>query len=224
MSIKKSKIFEVYEERKKKGVQLYTENLVPKTKVYDEKIIKKDGKEYRAWDPKKSKLAAAILKGSPNIGIRKGDTILYLGSSTGTTPSHISDMIGENGFLFALDFAPRVLRQCVFLAEKRKNMTVLLEDASQPQNYADKICQVDVLYQDIAQKSQLDIFLKNIDLFLKKGGYALFALKARSIDVTKKPKAIFNSVRSQLEKKITIIDSRTLDPYELDHCMFICKK
>ena len=90
--------------------------------------------------------------------------------------------------------------------------------------YADKICQADVLYQDIAQKNQVDIFLKNIDLFLKKDGYALLAVKARSIDVTKKPKQIFKQVKEQLERHVTIIDYRELEPYQKDHCIFICKK
>jgi fibrillarin-like pre-rRNA processing protein len=222
--ITKSRIFEVYEEKRKKQTLLYTKNLVPGEKVYNERLVKQDKDEYRQWDPKKSKLAASILRGSPNVGIRKGDIILYLGCSTGTTPSHVSDMIGKEGFLFGVDSAPRVLRDFVFLCEKRKNMTALLEDANHPENYKDKVCQVDVLYQDVSQRNQADIFIKNCNAFLKKGGYALLAVKARSIDVSKKPKQIFNMIKEQLEKHLTIIDYRTLDPFELDHCMFICKK
>lgn len=221
--IKPSKIFEVFEEKRKKTI-LYTKNLVPGEKVYTEKLIQQDNTEFRQWDPKKSKLAAAILKGAPNVGIRKGDTILYLGCSTGTTCSHVSDMIGQAGFLFGLDFAPRVLRDFVFLCEKRKNMTALLEDANHPENYKERVCQVDVIYQDIAQRNQPEIFIKNCNMFLKKQGYALLAVKARSIDVTKKPKTIFTEIRQRLEKELTIIDYRSLEPYEMDHCMFICKK
>ncbi|MBR9699619.1 fibrillarin-like rRNA/tRNA 2'-O-methyltransferase [Candidatus Woesearchaeota archaeon] len=217
--MKKSKIFEVYERRR----DIYTKNLTPGKRVYDEWLVKDANIEYRRWDPEKSKLAASILKGTPNTGIRKGDVVLYLGCSTGTTPSHVSDIIGKDGFLFGIDPAPRVLREFVFLCEKRKNMTALLEDANHPENYADKICEVDVLYQDIAQRNQAEIFIKNLR-FLKKGGYALIAVKARSVDVTKKPKQIFNQVREELEKHLTIIDYRILDPFEKDHCMFICKK
>ena len=133
-------------------------------------------------------------------------------------------MVGAEGFVFGLDSSPRVLRDFIFLCEKRKNITALLEDANKPLDYVDKVCQVDILYQDIAQRNQPEIFLKNVDIFLKKGGYALFAVKSRSIDVTKNPKVIFQQVRSEIEKKLTIIDYRTLDPFELDHCMFICKK
>jgi fibrillarin-like pre-rRNA processing protein len=224
IKITKSKIFEVYEEKRKKQSNIFTKNLVPRQKVYGERLIKQGSEEFRQWDPKKSKLGAAIVKGSPNIGIRKSDIVLYLGCSTGTTCSHVSDMLGKDGFLFGIDPAPRVLRDFVFLCEKRKNMTALLEDANHPERYADKVCEVDIVFQDVAQRNQSEIFLKNCRMFLKKGGYALIAVKSRSIDITKKPKQIFNQVRAELEKELTIIDYRLLDPFEMDHCMFICKK
>ncbi len=219
--IQQSKIFEVYEDNRKR---LYTVNNAPGKKVYDERLIKEKGVEYRSWDAKKSKLAAMILKGSPNIGIRKNDVVLYLGAASGTTASHVSDIVGKDGFIFALDFAPRVVRDLVFVSQVRKNIAPMLADANKPESFVDRVSQVDVIYQDIAQKNQFDIFLKNIDLFLKKGGYAIFAVKARSIDVARKPRAIFNEIKQKLEKEITIIDYRTLEPYELDHAMFICKQ
>jgi len=218
--IQKTKIFEVYED--KRG-RLCTVNLTPGKRVYDERLVKDEGIEYRTWDAKKSKLAAMILKGSPNAGIRKNDVVLYLGAASGTTVSHVSDIVGKDGFIFALDFAPRVVRDLVFVALDRKNVAPLLADANRPESFAGRVSQVDVVYQDIAQKNQLDIFLKNIHFFLKKGGYALLAVKARSIDVARKPKAIFNEIKQKLEKEVTIIDYRTLEPFELDHCMFICK-
>lgn len=219
--INKSKIFEVYEDDRKK---IYTVNFTPGKTVYDERIIKRQGIEYREWNPRKSKLAAAILKGTPNIFIRKGDVILYLGAASGTTVSHVSDIVGKDGFIFALDFAPRVVRDLVFVAQERKNIAPILADAKKPDTYMHRISQVDIIYMDIAQRDQVSIFLKNINSFLKKDGYALLALKARSIDVSRKPKGLFNEVRQQLEKELTVIDSRTLDPFEEDHCMFICKK
>ncbi|MCK5025849.1 MAG: fibrillarin-like rRNA/tRNA 2'-O-methyltransferase [Nanoarchaeota archaeon] len=222
--MRNSRIFEVFEQRKGKRTSLYTQNLVPGKKVYGEDLVTMEGVEYREWNHNRSKLAAAILKGSPNIGMRKGDTVLYLGASSGTTPSHVSDIVGKKGFVFALDFAPRVVRQLVYLCEERENITPILGDANKPDTYADKVCLVDVVYMDIAQRNQEEIFLKNCKAFLKKEGYALLAVKARSIDVTKKPRQIFEKVRKVIEKELTIIDSRILDPFEKDHCMFICKK
>lgn len=219
--ITKSKIFEVYEDNKNR---LYTINLTPGKTVYDERLIKEKDIEYREWNPRKSKLAAIILKGSSNIFIKKNDVVLYLGCSSGTTVSHCSDIIGKEGFIFALDIAPRVMRDMVFVCEDRKNIAPILADANRPETYIDKVSQVDVIYQDIAQRNQVDIFLKNINLFLKKEGYCLLAIKARSIDVTKKPKEIFSEVKQRLEKELTIIDYRNLEPYQLDHCMFILKR
>ncbi|MBU0629018.1 MAG: fibrillarin-like rRNA/tRNA 2'-O-methyltransferase [Nanoarchaeota archaeon] len=219
--MKKSKIFEVYEDSKGR---LYTINLTPGKTVYGERLVKADGVEYREWNASKSKLAATILKGSPNVFIRKNDVILYLGCSSGTTVSHVSDIVGSNGFVFALDFAPRMVRDIVFVCEERKNIAPILADANKPDSFVDRVCQVDVIYQDIAQRSQVEIFLKNVNMFLKKEGYGLLAIKARSIDVTKRPRQIFAEIRQKLEKEMSIVDSRTLEPFQMDHCMFICKK
>lgn len=222
--IQQSKIFEVYETEERKKKVLFTINLTPGKKVYDEKLIKQDNNEYREWSDYSSKLAALILKGCPNIGLRKNNVVLYLGSASGTTVSHVSDIVGKEGFIFAIDFAPRVMRDLVFVCEERKNIAPILSDANKPENFIERVSEVDILYQDIAQKNQIDIFLKNIDLFLKDKGYALLAVKARSIDVTKNPKEIFKNVRKELEKYLTIIDFRLLEPYQKDHCMFVCKK
>ena len=184
IKIQQSKIFEVYESEEGKKKTLFTINLSPGKRVYGERLLMLDGIEYREWDAYSSKLASLILKGCPNIGVRKNDVVLYLGSASGTTVSHVSDIVSKDGFVFAVDIAPRVMRDLVFVCEERKN----------------------------------------IDLFLKDRGYALLAVKARSIDVTKKPKDIFRQVRSDLEKHLTIIDSRLLEPYQKDHCMFVCKK
>ena len=116
------------------------------------------------------------------------------------------------------------MRDLIFNLEARKNIAPILADANKTKELMERISIVDIIYQDIAQKNQVDIFLKNINVFLKKDGYALIAIKARSIDVTKKPKHIFKEVREQLEKELTIVDSRTLEPYQKDHAMFVVKK
>ncbi|MFP4424146.1 MAG: fibrillarin-like rRNA/tRNA 2'-O-methyltransferase [Candidatus Woesearchaeota archaeon] len=216
--MRQAKIFEVFEEGKK----LFTKNLVKGHPVYGEDIVMRDG-EYREWNPKRSKLGAAIKKGAGNLGIRKGSYVLYLGAASGTTASHVSDMVGKGGFVFGLDFSARVVRDLVFVSEVRKNLAPLLGDARQPLSYAGRVCEVDVVFQDIAQYDQAEIFMKNCELYLKKGGFGLLAVKSRSIDISKKPKVVYRDVRAKLEKKMTIVDFRELDPFEKDHCMFICK-
>ncbi len=216
--MKQHKFYNIY----RQGKRLLTKNLI-KGKYFDEQIIKEKGVEYRIWDIRRSKLAAAVVKGISQIGLKPGDVVLYLGASYGYTPSFVSDIVGEKGFVFALDFAPRSTRDLYFLCLKRKNMTPLLEDAFHPETYKDNIIEVDFLYQDIAQRNQAEIFVKNLQ-FLKKDGFGILVIKARSIDVTKKPTQVFNQVRRFLEDKITIVDYRTLDPFEKDHCVFVCKK
>lgn len=221
--ISKSKIFEVFEEKSKNGKKLFTINLIREKKFFNENLLIQDNVEFREWDPYSSKLAAAILNNCPNICLRRNDVVLYLGCSHGYTASFVSDIIGKEGFVFAVDIAPRVLRDMIFMCNERKNIAPILADANKPYSYAERISQVDFLYQDIAQKNQVEIFLKNIALFLKKDGYALLAVKARSIDVTKNPKDIFKQVRKALEENLTIIDSRNLEPYQKDHQFFVCK-
>ena len=99
-----------------------------------------------------------------------------------------------------------------------------MADAGKVNMLRERISAVDVIYQDVAQKNQLEIFLRNVELFLKSDGYALLAVKARSIDVNKQPKQIFRDAREKLEKALAIIDYRELEPFQKDHCMFICKK
>jgi fibrillarin-like pre-rRNA processing protein len=222
--MEKSKIFEVYEERRKRDRLIFTKSILPRYNVYGERICRIGKDEYREWDPTRSKLAAAIMKGCPNVFIRKGHVVLYLGASSGTTVSHVSDMVGHEGFVFALDFAPRMVRDLVFVCEKRKNITPLLENAHHPEDYKDNVKDIDIIFQDIAQRDQVEIFLKNVDMFLQKGGYGLLCIKSRSIDVTKKPKQVFEEVRRKLDEKIIIVDSKNLEPYEMDHMIFICKK
>lgn len=218
--IKPHKIFEIYTD----GRRIFTKSIVPRKAPFDERVVREGKDEYREFDPKRSKLAAAIVKGCTNIGIRKGDVVLYLGVSHGYTASFVSDIIGWEGLIFGIDPAPRVMRDLVFLSQDRKNIVPMLADANHPEEYPDKVCLADIVYQDVAQRNQAEIFIRNCRQFLKKGGYGLLAVKARSIDIKKKSKVIFNEIRQKLEKEFTVIDFRSLEPLEKDHCMIIVKK
>ena len=224
MSVIPHKFKGVYTGKKGKMIVLLTKNLTPGKTVYGEGTFKEGSEEFREWEPRRSKLGSAIVKGVSQIGIYPGSKVLYLGASTGTTPSHVSDIVGADGFVFALDFAPRTTRELAYLCELRKNMVPILADARRPETYTSYVPMVDAVFQDIAQRDQAEIFIKNCNIFLKSGGFGILAIKARSVDVAKKPKLIFNEVRAYLEKQITIVDYRELDPFERDHCIFICKK
>lgn len=224
MSMQQHKLQGIYTLEGWKKRLLLTKNIISGQQVYGEEIIKERNEEFRVWDPSKSKLCAALMKGVSQIGIKPGSIVLYLGAASGTTVSHVSDLVGKEGFVFAVEFAPRVLRELVFVAEKRNNIAPILADANQPQQYYYQVLPVDAIYQDIAQRNQVEIFLKNVYLFLKHGGFALLAVKARSINVAEKPKRIFSQVRQELEKYLTIVDHRELEPFQKDHCLFVCKK
>ena len=205
------------------GQKLYTVNNIPNQQLFDEQLLTVDGKEYRRWNPLRSKLAAAIVKGLPQLPVQNDSRVLYLGAAHGYTPSFISD-IAADGTIFAIDSAPRVVRDLVFVAEKRTNILPLLADANHPEAYYNLVGAVDIVYQDVAQKNQLEIFLKNCNLFLKPGGYGLLALKARSIDVLQQPQGIFLAAKKELEKKFVVKDYRLLSPLQKDHAFFVCQK
>ncbi len=200
-----------------------TKALVPES-VYGELLVKEKGETFRIWDPTKSKLGAAIVKGISQIGIKPGSKVLYLGCSTGTTVSHVSDLVGSEGFVYGIDFAPRVMRDFIFMAQKRQNILPILADAKKPETYQQYVGEIDVVFQDVAQKNQVGIFLENCNAFLKQGGFGLLAVKARSVDVTKRPDVVFKEVKQVLEKSVIIVDYRTLDPFERDHALFVVKK
>ncbi|MBS3167653.1 fibrillarin-like rRNA/tRNA 2'-O-methyltransferase [Candidatus Woesearchaeota archaeon] len=223
MKLEKTKYEGIYFLQNNRRGLIVTKNLTPGKSFFNEKVIEINNEEYRNLDPTRSKLAAAIVKKISLVPIKQQDKILYLGASHGYTPSFLSDVIGEKGILFCLDFAPRVVRDLLFVCEERKNMIPLLADANKPETYKDRITEVDLIYQDLAQKNQVEILIKNLQ-FLKKKGYAIIAIKARSIDVTKSPRIIYKETENKLNQYLKIIDKKELDPLQKDHCIFICQK
>jgi len=206
-------------EKRDGRVALLTRNLAPGKRVYNEDLVQRDGVEYRTWDPFRSKLAAAILKGMPEDKIKEGDRVLYLGASTGTTASHISDIVGPEGLVIGVEFAPRVAREFVEnVARERKNVIPFVADARDPSRYS--VTRVDVVYCDIAQPDQTEIAIANCSGLLRKGGRLLLAVKARSIDVLKDPELVYEEERRKLVKagfRVELIVD--LSPFEKDHVL-----
>ncbi|MCS7115988.1 MAG: fibrillarin-like rRNA/tRNA 2'-O-methyltransferase [Nitrososphaerota archaeon] len=201
--------------------RLATLNLAEGIQVYNERLIKLNGLEYRVWDPFRSKLAAALLKGLKENPIDEGIKLLYLGVSTGTTASHISDIIGEKGILFGVEFAPRVAREFIDRVVKyRRNVIPIIEDARRPDRYFSIFGKVDVVYCDLAQPDQTDIAILNCKRYLKNGGHLLLVVKSRSIDVTKQPKEIFKGEAEKLENEgFRVNQIINLDPFDKDHAL-----
>ena len=204
--------------------KLATENMVPGNQVYKEKLIIKRNVEYRLWDPFRSKLAASIMNELDYFPFENKTKVLYLGASTGTTVSHISDIVGPSGIVFAVEHASRVARDFLDrVASYRSNIIPILQDARKPKEYFSVFGKVDVVYVDIAQPDQTKIAIENCDMFLKKGGFFFLVIKTRSIDVTKAPKRIIEEEIEKLKIKFDILQSIDLHPYDKDHAMVIAK-
>lgn len=203
--------------------QIATVNLSPGISVYGERLFLHDGKEYRIWDPFRSKLAAAVLNGLKSFPIVPGVNVLYLGSSTGTTASHISDIVGEKGLLYCVDFAARSMRDFLRnVCQHRVNVSPILADARFPESYGILVGNVQGIYCDVAQPEQARLLSDNARVFLPDGGWTLLAIKARSIDVTRDPSLIFKEELDILRKDgFEIVDSVRLDPYDKAHVMVL---
>lgn len=204
--------------------KLATINLTPGQKVYGEELIKIGDVEYRIWDHWRSKPAAAMMRGLKIFPLKKGVSILYLGIASGTTSSHMSDIIGKEGIIYGIEISERVLRELVSHAEKRQNIIPILGDARKLGEYENTVIEkVDFVYEDIADPDQIKILIRNCEKFLKKGGYAAIAIKSQSIDVTKPPKEIYEECLKELKKHFDILDKVELDPYEKFHLFVVMK-
>jgi fibrillarin-like pre-rRNA processing protein len=205
--------------------QLATLNLVEGNSVYGEKLVKQKEVEYRVWDPYRSKLAGAMKKGLNNLPIKKSMKVLYLGASTGTTVSHISDIVGLDGIVFAVEPAIRVGRELIEnVASKRGNVVPIIEDARKPQSYFSIFGKVDLVYSDIAQADQTDIAILNCHCYLKEGATILVVIKTRSIDVTMEPSAVVAHEAKRLKDNGFHIDQIiNLDPFDKDHSIIHAK-
>jgi len=225
MNVKKHKFPGVYTVIEDDGSErIATKNLVPGQKVYGERIVKWKGEEYRIWNPNRSKLAAAILNGLKNFPIKPGTTVLYLGIASGTTASHVSDILGWEGKIFGIEFSPRVLRELVPLVEERRNIIPILGDATKPEEYRALVTKVDVIFEDVAQPTQAKILVDNAKAYLKSGGYGMISIKSRSIDVTKEPEEVFREVEKELGEYFEVVERISLEPYEKDHALIVVRK
>jgi fibrillarin-like pre-rRNA processing protein len=207
--------------------RLGTKNLTPGLTVYNERLIKFKGDEYRVWDAFRSKLAGAIIKGLQNVPIESGSKVLYLGAASGTTPSHVSDIVGESGFVYCIEFAQRSLRDLINnVATYRSNVVPILDDARMPERYAMFISgKVDTIYCDVAQPEQAKLLADNADVFLKEGGWVMLACKSQSVDVTMAPEQVYRQEAGILRKRgFNVTEIVDLEPYDIAHAMIVAQR
>jgi fibrillarin-like pre-rRNA processing protein len=201
---------------------LWTENKVPGHATYGERLRKAQGKEFRHWNPFRSKLCALATKDPRTEWPDPAGDVLYLGASTGTTVSHVSDL--ASGMVYAVEFSPRSVRDLLWNVEPRPNVVPILEDAGRPERYAAYIARpVATLVQDVAQRHQVDLFLRNLP-FVRKGGLGLLFVKARSINVAEAPVMVYRQVEERLRAAgLAILRQVDLEPFEQDHRAFVVR-
>jgi len=206
---------------------LVTLNLVPGNTVYGEKKVTIDAEEgnkteYRVWNPFRSKLAAAILGGVDKIHMPPGSKVLYLGAASGTTVSHVSDIVGPAGLVYAVEFSHRSGRDLLNVAKQRTNIIPIIEDARHPHKYRMLVGMVDTVFADVAQPDQARIVAINAHNFLKNGGHFVISIKANCIDSTAAPAAVFaGEVKKLQAEKLKPQEQLTLEPYERDHAVVV---
>lgn len=171
-----------------------------------------------------TKVAAAILGGIDHIWIAPGSKVLYIGAAAGTSVSHVSDIVGPKGAVYAVEFSHRPGRDLLSVAKSRTNIIPIIEDARHPLKYRMLIGMVDTIFADVAQPDQARIVAYNASFFLKNGGHAVIAIKASCIDSTAPPEAVFQREVKKLQKEnFKPLEQLTLEPYERDHAVVIAE-
>ena len=219
------KIYNVFISGPKGKLKLYTRNLDKGNRIYGEKLVLYQGIEYREWDPYRSKLAALLLENPMSSFLSEDINCLYLGASSGTTVSHLSD-IAKSGVIYSVEFAERSIRQLIQNTSRRKNIIPIFEDARYPQNYAKSIfSNIDLIYQDVSQPNQAEIALTNCNYYLKKNGLLILAIKSQSIDSIQKSEIVYAQEKKVLEKAgYNILESVNIHKYAANHIVLIVKR
>ena len=124
--------------------------------------------------------------------------------------------------IYSIENSPIAVKHLIKLSEKRKNVIPILADANHPHRYSLIVSIVDIVYQDISQRNQAEIFIENINKYLKENGSGIIMVKARSIDVSLNPKKVYEKVCTKLkENNLNIINKIDLEPYEKDHAAIV---
>ena len=214
---------------------IWTRNAVKGVSVRGERRKRDSRIEWRAWNPNRSKVAAALLRTNndpSNLLPEPGSTCLYLGASYGGTVSFVHDLACGSanhleGQIIAVEIAPRAMRELAALASQRPGLVPVLGDARLPHTVSPYIRgKADWIHQDLSMADQAETFVKMAGAFLKPGGTGLLSLKAASErssdgdDDTRFAKAERILGQSNLE----IVERIDLAGFEEQHVVFHVRK
>ena len=195
----------------------WTRGLADPPDVYGERVVFRDEEPMRRWDPMRSKLAAALTRGFEGPLPAPSQFWAYLGAASGTTASHVADLVGPTGAVFAVEKSLRPFRRLVHLAERYPNLVPLLGDARSPAAYASAVPLVDGLYVDIAQPDQVAIALDNARWLARRDACLLLALKTPSMGRDTPARTHLERARRLLETAGEVDRAIGLDPFHRGH-------
>lgn len=217
------------DDRLRKGRQeFWTRSADPGRTVHGEAVRRVGAEEWRRWDPRRSKVAAGLLRTEHDalrlLPAPDGDA-LYLGAGHGGTISHLHDLIAPSGRLVAVDIAPRCLRDLVALARRRPGIVPVLGDARKPDAWRMLLPRgASWLFQDVAQAHQASMFTAACTAFLRPGGVGLLSLKVAS-DRGMDPVALRRTVEAELQSAGLPVDEvMDLSGLEDDHLLFVVRR
>jgi fibrillarin-like pre-rRNA processing protein len=185
--------------------------------VYGERWLPSRAGLLRAWDPVRSKLAAAILRGWDGALPAVGERWLYLGVASGTTGSHVADLVGPEGRVYGVDKSVRPFARFLEVAERYPNLLPVFGDARRPRDYVGSVPIVDGLYVDVAQPDQVEIVEENVRLYLRTSGKVLVALKTSSMGRDRGAKEHLDRAMERLTHRFDMDRPVGLDPFHRRH-------
>jgi len=185
--------------------------------VGTERFVPAEGRLLRHWDPTRSKLGAALYRGYDGRRPARGERWLYLGAAAGTTATHVADLVGPEGAVFAVEKSVRPFARLLRVAERYPNLLPILADARTPDAYSGVVPPVDGLYADVAQPDQVAIVLENARRFLRIDGIALVALKTSSMGRHESARGHLEQASASLARAGVVGEAVRLDPFHRQH-------
>ena len=198
--------------------ELWTETVGSPPAVYGERWAEFDGRSYRSFEPARSKLAAGIVRGWTGELPQPGERWLYLGAASGSTASHVADLVGPAGGVYAVEKSLRPFHRLSRLAGRWPNLAPVLADARGPDEYFDLVPAVDGVYADVAQPDQVEIVLRNAALYLaREGDPVVLALKTASMGRERSAAAFRARGEEVLGAYVDLEPSVRLEPFHRGH-------
>ncbi|MGP8077780.1 MAG: fibrillarin-like rRNA/tRNA 2'-O-methyltransferase [Thermoplasmata archaeon] len=199
-------------------VELWTEAVGELPPVYGEGWIERDGRRFRRFEPARSKLAAGIAAGWSGPIPRPGERWLYLGAASGTTASHVADLVGPSGSVYAVERSLRPFARLLATSARWPSLLPILGDARDPGSYADLVPVVHGVYADVAQPDQVEIVQRNAELLLSGDGAALLmALKTASMGRDLSAIRHLEGAESSLADGVDLERGVRLEPFHRGH-------